>query len=172
MFGSTRTKRLAVAGGAVAAIVAPVVLAAPAQAAVSKDGCTVTAGTPYFDDDFDSHGTKEVKRKITVTCDEDLRVEIRSEFVEQDLEGRAGDGDPDDDLISQGTSTRTFLDGSGRTTQEYTYTRALPQPPFDSDTSAELYHHLRFRVTSGDSGNGVQGSWSAWQFSPVTTIYY
>jgi hypothetical protein len=166
MFGTTRTKGLAVAV-AVAALAAPVALAASAQAATTKDGCTVTAGTPYYAG-TDLSGYSKIRRQVTFTCDAGRSVSYESQLIEQDLAGRAGDGNPDEDLIGTYNGSMTsFLTATTSTTQTVTLERSVPLPvPDETDGTAELYQTVKFRVSS----NGVQGSWSTLEFSGVRTI--
>jgi hypothetical protein len=166
MFGTTRTKGLAAAVAA-AALLAPVALAASAQAATTKDGCTVTPGQPYHAG-FDLSGASKIQRQITFTCDPGRSVEYESKFWEQDLAGRAGDGNPDEDLIgTYNASVTSFLTATTSTTRTVTLERVVPLPvPDETDTIAELYQTVKFRVTS----NGVQGGWSTQEFSAVRNI--
>lgn len=167
MFDTITTKARLVAGaGILTALVGPVVLATPAHASTTHDGCTVTPGVPYFSGTFDASGTKRVDRLVMVTCDAGRSVKTDSEFWEQDT--IAEEGTAPDSKIGELTSTFTFASGIGRTTKSVVLRRTLPQPPLDADNSAEVYHSLRFQVTT----NGVRGSWTAPELSLPFTIYY
>jgi hypothetical protein len=167
MHAPTRTTGFAAAVGAAATLLAPVALATPAEAATTKDGCIVTSGRP-FHAGLDRNGAAVIRRSLTLTCDPGRSVAFESRLVEQDLAGRPGDGNPNEDLIV--TTKRTvssFLTATVRTTQTVTLGRVVPRPvPDETDTIAELYQTVRFRVTS----NGVQGSASALEFSGVRNV--
>lgn len=167
MFGTTRTMGLAAAVGTAAALLAPVAFAVPAEAATTKDGCTVTPGRPYHAG-FNLGGASKIRRQITFTCDPGRSVAYESKLYEQDLAGRAGDGNPDEDLIgTYNGSVTSFLTATVSTTRTVTLERVVPLPvPDETDTVAELYQTVKFRVTS----NGVQGGWSTPEFSAVRSI--
>jgi hypothetical protein len=106
-----------------------------------------------------------------VSCDASpggLSVEVDMQTWEQDLTGRAGDVDAngvnnaDEDRIGSANFTRSFGAGGGSTTVDV---RGV-LPHTDTDFDEEVYDKVRFRVTSGP----VTGTWTSFEFSPVTTI--
>jgi hypothetical protein len=141
----TKTRKLLAA--AVAAAALPTVLAAPAQAGtLSKDGCTATPLKPVHvrNSDF---SIKVIDYRIDVTCRAD-RVFTYNQRVREDDSG-AGDV-----VLASRTTSYRFTHASGTRTIVIHGTHELP----DTENGAEeMYHDLRFRVSSG----GVNGSWTA-----------
>ena len=147
---STRgTIRKLLAGGALAAaLVAPLGLATPAQAATSG-GCTVTPLTPIFDG-FNSAGVKLVRFRVKISCDAGRTVTVQQQRWEDDQH-------PDrDDSLGTVSFTRTF-DGS-RSTITVASRRTLPNTERGNE---EIYQRVRFRVSS----NQVTSPWSAYENS-------
>lgn len=158
---------LAVAGAAALAL--PLGLAAPADAATTKDGCTVTPLEPEFRGTFTAGNRPEVFYPVEVSCVASatgLEVELDLQTWEQDILGRAGDVDAngvvneDEDRIGSGSASRVFGTGGGSTTVDFQ--GRLPHT--DTDFDEEVYSKVRFRVTSGP----VTGRWTAFEFSPVS----
>lgn len=166
--------RLAMASLAlVAAAALPLGLAVPAQAATTKDGCTVTPLLPEFRGTFNAQNVPYVYYPYEVSCvasASGLSVEVKTETWEQDLVGRAGDVDADgvnnadEDRIGSATSTRSFGAAGGATTVNI---RGV-LPHTDTDFNEEVYHKVKFRVTSGP----VTGGWSTPELTQATRIWW
>jgi hypothetical protein len=170
---STRKSRLATLSLAVAAVALPLGLAAPSQAATTKDGCTVTPKAPEFRGTFNSANVPYVYYPFTVSCGASsggLSVEVQTVTYEQDLAGRAGDVDAnginnaDDELIGSATTTRTFTAAGGTKTVDVL--GLLPRT--DTDGNEEMYDSVTFRVTSGP----VTGGWSTAELTQPTQIWW
>jgi hypothetical protein len=141
----TKTRKLLAA--AVAAAALPTVLAAPAQAGtLSKDGCTATPLKPVHvrNSDF---SIKVIDYRIDVTCRAD-RVFTYNQRVRED---DSGSGDV---VYASRTKAHRFTHNSGTRTIVIHGTHELPNT---ENGAEEMYHDLRFRVSSG----GVNGSWTA-----------
>jgi hypothetical protein len=155
----------------VAATALPLGVAAPAHASTTKDGCTVTPLAPEFRGTFNAANVPYVYYPVEVSCvasASGLSVEVTMETWEQDIANRAGDVDAnginnaDEDRIGSANFTRNFGAGGGSTTVDV---RGL-LPHTDTDFNEEVYDKVKFRVTSGP----VTGTWTAFEFSPVTQI--
>jgi hypothetical protein len=146
----TTTRKLLAA--AVAAAVLPTVLAAPAQAGtLTRDGCTATPLRPVHvrNSDFD---IKVIDYRINVTCGPD-RVFTYNQRVREDDSGTG------DVVYASRTKAHRFTHNSGTRTIVIHGTHELPNT---ENGAEEMYHDLRFRVSSG----GVNGSWTARTESP------
>ncbi|MEV4414091.1 hypothetical protein [Catellatospora sp. NPDC049609] len=142
-----------------AALVLPLGLAMPAQAATTRDGCTVDPQTPFHNGTFTAGGDKWIDYDVEVDCNAGRTIEIEMQRWEADngLNGA-------DDLIGTSSTTRTFNTTSGWT---WTITGVLPDNDGGLDQYSEMYQRVRFRVNS----NGVYGSWTAWEDSNVRSIH-
>jgi hypothetical protein len=150
--------RLAATGlMATAALAAPLALAMPAQAHTSS-GCTVTTEDPRHNGLFFSNGRKQVEYVIDVTCDPGRSINISQERWEYDP-GNA------DDLIGTSFLVRDFTNAGGST--EIVLTRELPDTDDLWDQYEEMYHRVRFTVTS----NGVTSPLTGWHVSGTTSIH-
>jgi hypothetical protein len=151
-----RKKTLArVAVGVAAAAVALLGLGSPAQA-VTSNGCTVNAITPFANGDIAEDGHKLVDYEITVSCVDAVTVTMYDERWEDDP-------NQVDDLIGTSTIVHTFS-GAGSTTK--TITAHLPNTDDGFDQQEEMYHRVRFKVTSGV----VTSPLSAWDYSGIRQI--
>jgi hypothetical protein len=169
-----RTGRLAKLSLAIlAAATLPLGMAAPAEAATTHDGCTVNPLPPEFRGTFNSAGVPYVYYPYEVSCGASasgLSVEVKTKTVEQDLAGRSGDEDADgvnnadEDPIGSATTTRNFNAAGGSKTVDV---RGV-LPHTDTDFNEEVYHKVKFRVTSGP----VTGSWTAWELTAPTRIWW
>ncbi len=166
--------RLAGVGVALVAAAVPLGMAAPAQATVTHDGCTLTAQTPSFRG-LNSSGRELVNYPYTLVClpapnGGSISVEVEITTHEQDLAGRFGDVDadnvnnPDDEYIGRAVTTIPFGSLGGVVAR----TVVGVNPLTDSDDNDEVYSKIRFRVTSGL----VTGSWSGDEFSTPAPIFW
>jgi hypothetical protein len=156
-----------------AAAVVPLGLAAPAHASTYKDGCTVTPKAPYFAGTYTAGNVPEVYYPYDLTClasNAAMSVEVKTETWESDLAGRAGDVDAngvdnaDDEYIGQATSNTNF--GSPGGSRTVLIKGVLPHT--DTDSNEEVYHKVKFRVTSGL----VTGGWTNFELTQATKIWW
>jgi hypothetical protein len=156
---------------ALAAVALPLAVAAPAQASTTRDGCTITPLAPEFRGTFTAANVPYVYYPYEVSCigsATGLSVEVETQTWEADLVGRAGDVDadgvnsPDEDRIGSASSTRGFGAGGGSTVVDV---RGV-LPHTDTDFDEEVYHSVRFRVTSGP----VTGGWTTREMTQATTV--
>lgn len=142
-----------------AALVLPLGLALPASAATTRDGCTVDPVRPIHNGTFTGGGEKWIDYDADVDCTAGRTIELEMQRWEADsgLNGA-------DDLIGTSSTTRTFNTTSSWT---WTITGVLPDNDGGIDQWSEMYHRVRFRVTS----NGVQGAWTAWESSGIRDIH-
>ena len=172
MNSTTKTRRVAtLALTAIAAAALPLAVAAPAQASTTKDGCTVDPLPPEFRGTFTAANVPYVYYPYDVSCiasASGLSVEVKTETWESDRAGWAGDIDAngvnnaDEDRIGSATTTRNFGPAGGATTVDV---RGV-LPHTDTDFDEEVYHAVKFRVTSGP----VTGKWTTLELSQATTI--
>ncbi len=155
----------------VAVAVLPLGLAVPAQAATTKDGCTVNPLLPVDTGTENLQFVPYVHYPYEVSCIASaggLSVEVKTETWESDRDGWAGDVDADginnadEDRIGSATVTRSFGTAGGSTTVNV---RGL-LPHTDTDFDEEVYHAVKFRVTSGP----VTGRWTSLELTNATTI--
>lgn len=170
----SRTTRITVA--AAVAVMAPLGLALPAQATTPlHDGCQLTAQAPYFAGSYTAGNVPEVYYEYDLFClpapnAAAFSVKVKLETYEQDRQGRAGDIDAngvdnaDEDYIGQNTKTVNFSALGGF--QTIRIKGVLPHT--DTDANEEVWHKDRFQVTSG----AVTGTWSAWDLSQPTQIWW
>ena len=153
--------------------IVPLGMTSPAQASTTKDGCTVTPLAPYFAGTYTAGNVPEVIYPYEVTCSASsaaMSVQTKTETWEADLVGRAGDVDADgvnnadEDYIGTATTTRSFTKAGG--TRTVNVKGVLPHT--DTDANEEVYHKVKFRVTSG----AVTGSWTAFELTPSTQIWW
>lgn len=166
------TSKLAAASFAlVAAAALPLGLAESAQAATTKDGCTVTPLPPEFRQTFDPQNRPYVFYPYEVSCvgsASGLGVEVKTVTWEADRVGVAGDVDAngvnnaDEDRIGSATTNRSFNAAGG--SKNVDVRGVLPHT--DTDFDEEVYHEVKFRVTSGP----VTGNWSTPELTQATTI--
>jgi hypothetical protein len=146
---------------------------APAQATTWSSGCSVTPQAPYFAGTYTAGNVPEVYYPYVVTClpsSAAMSVEVKTETWEADLVGRAGDVDADginnsdEDYIGQATTTRSFTALGG--TKTVKVKGVLPHT--DTDSNEEVYHKVKFRVTSG----AVTSAWTPFELTASTTIWW
>jgi hypothetical protein len=133
-------------------------MATPAQASTTSNGCTVHPVTPFHNGDFTAGGIKRVAYEIDVTCVSGVSIEIQQERWEQD------GGLSNDDFIGDSTLNNTF-NSAGSITR--TITANLPDTDDFTDLYEEMYQRVRFRVTSGP----VTSGWTSWESSGVRSIH-
>lgn len=160
---SRRASHAALASAAVG-IVSVIAFAGPASASTADSGCTLTPVTPAANGTFDSANRANIDYSVTVTCDPGRSVELDDQRWEKDFQASEGG----DDMFGETTHTVNFLKATARKTKTWTYTGPLPSMDGSSDVYAELYHKVKFRVTSD---NGVTGAWTAFESSPYRSIH-
>ena len=143
--------RRLIAAGIVAATTA-VGFAGSAQA-VSSSGCTATPLKPVYHH-HNAAGKKVLKYTIKVTCNANRTITIYQERKEED-----GFLNPDD-LIGKTTWVRSF---GAKATKNLNFYGVLPDTELGKE---EMYHRLRFKVTS----NGVTSPLTGWHKSPVQSF--
>lgn len=170
---STNKSRLATLSLALAAVALPLGLAAPSQAATTKDGCTVNPLEPEFRGTFNAQNVPYVYYPYEVSCvasPSGLTVEVRTETWEADLLNRAGDVDADgvnnadEDPIGSATSTRSFPAAGGSATVDIRGVLSRT----DTDGNDEVYAKVKFRVRSGP----VTGGWSVPELTQATRVFW
>ena len=153
----TRKAQLALTAVAAAA---PLALALPAQASTTTGLCTVTPKAPFFDH-LDSSGQKVIRYATTVYCQSGRSIEIQDQRWDDDTWDFISNAD---DPYGTTTYNITF---NGTTTVDKSVTKALPDADAWGDDNEEMYHSVRFRVTS----NGVTSPWTKWESSTVTSFH-
>jgi hypothetical protein len=150
-----KVRTLVLGGAAAAAVVFPLTLVAPAQAATSLAGCTVAPLTPVRVGTTPG-GLPVVRFSTRVTCVKDRIVEIRDQRYEADAPaGIAGD-----DSYGSTTYLRTFAAPA---------TIVVSTSDVVTNTEAgneEVYHRTSFRVATI---NGVT-AWSAFEDSTLLSV--
>lgn len=161
------------AAALLAAVTMPLGFAAPAQASTTKDGCTVTPHVPYFAGTYTAANVPEVFYEYVLTCAAStaaMSVEVKTQAWEQDLAGQAGDVDfngvnnADDEHIGNATTSRSFTKAGGTKTVKVKGVLSRT----DTNGSDEPYQRVKFRVTSG----AVTGSWSSWELTAASEIFW
>ncbi|HET9650137.1 MAG TPA: hypothetical protein VFP34_18170 [Microlunatus sp.] len=158
MSASTRGAiRKAIIGGAAAAAVAlPLALvASPAQAATSLNGCTVTPLAPVRVGTT-ATGVPIVRYSTRVTCVKDRIIQIRDQRFEAD----APAGVTGDDSYGSTTYLRTFAAGA---------TITLSTNDLVTNTelgNEETYHRTSFRVATIAGASG----WTAFENSALLSV--
>jgi hypothetical protein len=137
----TRKAQLALTAIAAAA---PLALALPAQASTTSGLCTVTPWAPAFDH-LDSSGQKVIKYATTVYCQSGRSIEIQDQRWDDDTWDLVPSADDPHGIT---TYTITF---NSTATEYKSASKALPDSDAWGDDNEEMYHSVRFRVTS----NGV-----------------
>lgn len=168
-----RTSMKAAAVAVLATALIPLGSSSPAQASTTKDGCTVTPLAPYFAGTYTAGNVPEVIYPYELTCAPSsaaMSVQVKSQTWEADLAGRAGDVDADgvdnadEDYIGQVTTTKSFTKAGG--TRRVNVKGVLPHT--DTDANEEVYHKVKFRVTSG----AVVGGWTNFELTSATRIWW
>ena len=153
----TRKAQLALTAIAAAA---PLALALPAQASSTTGLCTVTPQAPVFDH-FNSSGEKVIKYPTTVYCQSGRSIEIQDQRWDDDTWDLVPSAD---DPYGTTTYNITFTSTS---TEYKSAAKTLPDSDAWGDDNEEMYHSVRFRVTS----NGVTSPWTAWEDSTVVSFH-
>jgi hypothetical protein len=153
----TRKAQLALTAVAAAA---PLALALPAQASTTSSLCTVTPWAPSFDH-IDSSGQKVINYGTTVYCQSGRSIEIQDQRWDDDTYDLIPSADD-----PHGITTYTITFTSTSTVYE-SAAKALPDSDAWGDDNEEMYHSVRFRVTS----NGVTSPWTAWEDSTVVSFH-
>ena len=153
----TRKAQLALTAVAAAA---PLALALPAQASTTTGLCTVTPWAPAFDH-LDSSGQKVISYGTTVYCQSGRSIEIQDQRWDDDTYDLIPSADD-----PHGITTYTIPFNS-TTTQYESAAKALPDSDAWGDDNEEMYHSVRFRVTS----NGVTSPWTKWEDSTVVSFH-
>jgi hypothetical protein len=141
-------------------------LALPAQASTTTGLCTVTPWAPFFDH-LDSSGQKVISYGTTVYCQSGRSIEIQDQRWDDDTYDLIPSADDPHGIT---TYTITFTSTSTSTSTSTVYesaAKALPDSDAWGDDSEEMYHSVRFRVTS----NGVTSPWTKWEDSTVISFH-
>ena len=153
----TRKAQLALTAVAAAA---PLALALPAQASTTSSLCTVTPRAPFFDH-LDSTGQKVISYGTTVYCQSGRSIEIQDQRCDDDTYDLIPSADDPHGITTYNitfNSTSTVYESAAKT---------LPDSDPWGDDNEEMYHSVRFRVTS----NGVTSPWTAWEGSTVVSFH-
>ena len=153
------TRKAQVALAAVAAA-APLALALPAQASTTSGLCTVTPWAPAFDH-LDSSGQKVIKYPTTVYCQSGRSIEIQDQRWDDDTYDLIPSADD-----PHGITTYTITFNSTSAVYK-SAAKTLPDSDAWGDDNEEMYHSVRFRVTS----NGVTSPWTPWEDSTVVSFH-
>ena len=153
----TRKAQLALTAVAAAA---PLALALPAQASTTSGLCTVTPQAPVFDH-FDSSGQKVIQYPTTVYCQSGRSIEIQDQRWDDDTYDLVPSAD---DPYGRTTYNIPF---NSTATMYKSFLQVLPDADAWGDDNEEMYHSVRFRVTS----NGVTSPWTAWEDSTVVSFH-
>jgi hypothetical protein len=132
----------------------------PAQAATTRDGCTVDPLTPYHNGTFTAGGQKWINYDVEITCSAGRSVQLVMDRMEADsgLNGA-------DDFIGMSDTIKSF---STSRTIIWSITGVLPDNDGGLDQYSEMYHQVGFQVTTFA---GVAGAWTNWEKSPVRSIH-
>ena len=109
-------------------------------------------------DHMNSSGQKVIKYETTVYCEPGRSIQIQDERFDQDWTS------PDD---SYGTTTYNIR-FNGASTEYKSVLKVLPDADAWGDDNEEMYHAVRFQVTSD---NGVVSAWTPWENSPEVTFH-
>ena len=149
----SKARKFAISG-AVAVALPLAMVSAPAQAATTLNGCTVTPLRPVVVGQVG--GVPEVRFSTRVTCAEDRIVQIRDQRREADSPaGIAGD-----DSYGSTTYLETFESGATRIVFVNDVVTST------ENSNEEVYHRASFRVATI---NGVSG-WTNLEDSPVRSV--
>jgi hypothetical protein len=127
--------------------------AAPAHAATSYGGCTITPTLPTADSAVSPTGETLVNYRGGVFCPLGKTARVQRERWEQDL------GAPDN---FTGSITSTVL------TPLWWDQLPLPDTDGTSDEHEEVYQRVRFQVTTTSTGSTTP--WSAWELTNAAPI--
>jgi hypothetical protein len=99
-----------------------------------------------------------IKYETTVYCEPGRSIQIQDERFDQDWTSA-------DD--SYGTTTYNIR-FNGAATEYESVLQVLPDADAWGDDNEEMYHAVRFQVTSD---NGVVSAWTSWENSPEVTFH-
>ena len=145
---------------ALTAVAAAAPLALPAQASTMNGLCTVDPWAPVFDH-LDSSGQKVISYGTTVYCQSGRSIEIQDQRWDDDTYDLIPSADDPHGIT---TYTITF---NSTAAQYKSAAKALPDSDAWGDDNEEMYHSVRFRVTS----NGVTSPWTKWEDSTVISFH-
>ena len=143
---------------ALSAVAIPLGIAGPAHATVTSSGCTVTPLAPVFKNQWTSTGDKRIQYPVEVSCSAGRSITITDERWEADTTSA-------DDFIGSSTLVNSFGSTGGTLTR--TITATLPDSDPWGDDNEEMYHRVRFTVSS----NGVTSPVTVWDMSPTRTFH-
>ena len=135
----------------------PLAVVSSASAATNASGCTVNPLKPVYDH-MNSSGQKVIEYETTVYCESGRSIKIQDQRFDQDWTS------PDD---PEGTTTYNIKFNNAATMYE-SVQKVLPDADAWGDDNEEMYHAVRFQVTSD---NGVVSAWTAWEDSPEVTFH-
>ncbi|MDP9696939.1 UNVERIFIED_ORG: hypothetical protein J2X79_004522 [Arthrobacter globiformis] len=147
-------KLATIAALALGMVAAPFALAAPAQAAGTNYGCSVTPLKPVFAG-FSSSGVKLVDYQFRVYCNTDRYIYIAQQRWEED------DWPDSDDYLGTSYFTRHLNQYSGTVTIHNV--RTLVDGEIGNE---EVYQ----RVSYQEGSNGVWSPYTGWYYSAVTPM--
>jgi len=149
-----KARKFVISGAAAVAVALPLAMvSAPAQAATTLNGCTVTPLRPSV---VVVGGQEKVYFPTRVHCVADRIVRIQDQRLERDdPAGIAGD-----DSFGQTIYTETFEAGATRVVSRTIVVAST------EDSNEEVYHRARFKVASI---NGVS-NWTSYENSPVRSV--
>jgi hypothetical protein len=151
-----RLSRLAIGAVSIAAVatgaygLSP---AAPAHAATTYGGCTITPTVPTADSAVSATGETLVNYRGGVFCPLGKTARVQRERWEQDL------GGPDN---FTGSITSTVL------TPLWWDQHPLPNTDGTADDYEEVYQRVRFQVTT--TSTGYTTAWSPWELTSAVAI--
>ena len=151
------SRKVVLALTGVAALAMPLAVAGSASASTTASGCTVTPLKPVYDH-MNSSGQKVIKYETKVYCDAGRSIEIQDERLEQDNWSA-------DDYYGTTIYNIRF---NGAATEYKSVLQVLPDADAWGDDNEEMYHAVRFQVTSD---NGVVSAWTPWENSPEVTFH-
>lgn len=141
----------------VAALAMPLAVAGSASASTTASGCTVTPLKPVYDH-TNSSGQKVINYETKVYCDAGRSIQIQDERLDQDWTSA------DDNY---GTTIYNIRFDNAATVYK-SILKVLPDADAWGDDNEEMYHAVRFQVTSD---NGVVSAWTSWENSPVVSFH-
>lgn len=145
--------RLGLGTALLAAALAPLALAAPAEATTTAHGCTVRPIRPAHVGTV--AGVKQIRYEVVLACAGDRRIEVQPFAMEDDAPPQA------DQYIGTQVLSRTFVDTN-------VASRSIDRPLPNTEVGAEeVYTKARFRVSVA---GGPFSAWTAFDSGPTLTI--
>jgi len=146
-----------------AALIVPVLAAAPSGASTTDSGCTVTPKRPVFSGKYNGSNIPLIDYKAEVTCEAGLSIEVWMQRWEQDLVSR--EGEAPDDLTGVTVKTLEFTDAG---TKNIKVRKPLPNTgPAKEGAVEEVYSAVGFYVTSGP----VTSDFTGYELTQVRSIH-